>query len=74
MSTRQLRINSKEKIRLQLASFAGRKINIVLNDQTVCLGTVEGFDGSQLTLSNMRLKRMVIPVDAISEVYFDTKE
>jgi hypothetical protein len=74
MSTRQLRITNKDQIRQRLQEFSGKKINIVLNDQTVCLVTVEKSDGSVVTVENMRLKKTDIAIDTINEIYFDVKE
>ncbi|HYC84302.1 MAG TPA: hypothetical protein VEB86_03730 [Chryseosolibacter sp.] len=74
MSTRQLRLNSQNEIRKRLTAFTGKKINIVLNDQTAMLATLTGFDGSVLQLKNMRLKKISIPVENVSEIYFDTTE
>jgi hypothetical protein len=74
MSTRQLRITNNDQIRQRLQEFSGKKINIVLNDQTVCLVTVEKSDGSVVTVENMRLKKTDIPIDTINEIYFDVKE
>jgi hypothetical protein len=74
MSTRQLRLNTPDEIRKRLGQFTGKKINIVLSDQTVCLVILLGFDGSVLKVSNMRLKTTSIPLSRISEIYFDTRE
>jgi hypothetical protein len=74
MSTRQRRVHDRSRIAESLAASAGRKIQIVLNNQTVFLAKVVRFDGGKLTAINMRLKTIVIPVDEIDEIYLDTKE
>jgi len=74
MSTRQLRLSTQDQIRSRLGNFTGKKINIVMDDQTVILATVLEIKGLVLKASNMRLKTISIPVDRISEIYFDTRE
>jgi hypothetical protein len=74
MSTRQLRLNSTDVILKKLQELTGKKINIVLNDSTVILGTVLGTDESLLEVLNMRLKKIKIPLQKINEIYYDTKE
>jgi hypothetical protein len=74
MSTRQHRFNTQDQIRKRLAEFTGKKINIVLNDQTVHLARVEQVVDTVVKVSNMRLKTFSIPIDTITEIYFDTKE
>jgi hypothetical protein len=74
MSTRQLRINDANQIRNRIREFIGKKINIVLKDQTVSLIRIEEVSDVAVNGSNMRLKTITIPFDQISEIYFDTKE
>jgi hypothetical protein len=74
MSTRQLRLNSLDEIRKRSSEFTGKKINIVLNDNTVILGVMQGIDPSSMQVINMRLKKVRIPLNKINEIYYDTKE
>lgn len=74
MGTRQLRLINPEEIRRRLPAFAGKKINVVLNDQTVVLVTFRSIEKSAAIVLNMRLKEISIPLDSIYEIYFDTKE
>jgi ribosome maturation factor RimP len=74
MSTRQQRLQDKSKIAEKLAASAGKKIQIVFNDQTVLLGSVVKLDDQMLVAVNMRLKEVTIPLEQISEVYLDSKE
>ena len=74
MSTRQLRLQDRQKIVQKLASCEGRKIQIVLNDQTVIFATVQKVEDEKIVVSNMRLKKLTIPVKNINEVYLDTLE
>jgi hypothetical protein len=74
MSTRQLRLNTLDQIQKRIQEFAGKKINIVLNDSTVILAVVRKADQSFLEVQNMRQKNIKIPLNKINEIYYDTKE
>jgi len=74
MSTRQLRLNSTEQIKSKSQQFIGKKVNVVMTDKTVVFGTVHSIDGSLLKIVNMRLAKVSIPLENISELYYDTKE
>ena len=74
MSTRQLRLNSREQICKRLDAFTGKKMNIVMNDRPVVLITLQSFDEKVVSGVNMRLKEVRIPIEDISELYFDTRE
>jgi hypothetical protein len=74
MSTRQQRLNSVDDIRKKSKELTNKKINIVMNDNTVLLATVKASDPSWLDVVNMRMKKVRIPLDSITEIYYDTKE
>lgn len=74
MSTRQLRLNNQDEIRKRLKDFTDKKINIVMNDNTVVLGIVHSIDQSTLEVFNMRRRKIKIPIEKITEVYIDTIE
>ena len=74
MSTRQLRLSTPELIRKRLGEFTGKKINIVLNDNTVVLGELKGINDRSVEIMNMRLKKISLDMSTINEIYFDTKE
>jgi hypothetical protein len=74
MSTRQLRLNDRDKILQKLPLVQGQKIQVVLRDQTVCFVIVVGIRGPKLEALNMRQKKIDIPIDSINEIYVDTKE
>ena len=73
MSTRQQRL-SPDVLRKNTTDLTGSKVNLVLQDNTVVLGIVQSMNLSFLELTNMRLKKIRIPIDDIYEVYYDTKE
>jgi hypothetical protein len=74
MSTRQLRLSSREEIRKRLQDFSGKKINIVLTDNTPIVGVVSGITDSDFHVTNMRKATIKLAIDRIREIYFDTKE
>jgi hypothetical protein len=74
MSTRQLRLQTDELIRKRLKDLYGKRINVVLRNNTVILGDLIKTDDLSATVKNLRLKKISIPFTDINEVYFDTKE
>ena len=73
MGTKQLRINDPEQIRSRVGIFLGKKINIVMVDNTVMFGVLKEVKSSEIILLNMRLKKISYPLAKIAEVYLDTK-
>jgi hypothetical protein len=74
MSTRQLRLTTPDQIRNKIAEFTGKKINIVMFNNTVLLGKLQRSNDTVIEITNMRLHKMILPIKDISEIYFDTKE
>ena len=74
MSKRQIRLNDKDQIRIRIASFIGQEINIVLQDNMVFLGILKAVSESEITITNMRRKNMILNLDKISELYIDTQD
>lgn len=73
MGTKQLRLSDPEQIKSRIRNFLGKKINIVLLDNTVMFGELKEVNSSEILLLNMRLKKISYPLIKISEVYLDTK-
>lgn len=71
MSIRQIRINSQEQIRQRMKEFIGKKIQLVLTDQTSALGELERVESDGIILVNGRMKKNRIGYTQISELYFD---
>jgi hypothetical protein len=74
MSTRQHRLNSIEQISRKFSEIKGKKVNIILNDRTVIFGKMQAIEGEIAKVLNMRLKEVRIPLNMITEIYYDTKE
>lgn len=72
MSTRQLRLNGQDQIRQNIKRLLGKKINIVLTDDTVVFGELKDANTSAIQLLNMRLKKVSYPFAKITEIYLDT--
>lgn len=73
MGTRQLRLSDPTQIRSRISNFLGKKINIVMMDNTVMFGVLKEVKSSEIILLNMRLKKISYPFAEIAEVYLDTK-
>jgi hypothetical protein len=72
MSTRQLRLSDADQIQKNLTRLVGKKINIVLTDDTVVFGELKKVNTAEIQLINTRLKKMSYSFDRIAEVYLDT--
>ncbi|MBL0739922.1 hypothetical protein [Chryseolinea lacunae] len=73
MSTKQLRLSDTEQIRKRITEFLGKKINIVLTDDTAMVGELAAANATEITLVNMRQKKMIYRLNTIAEVYVDTR-
>lgn len=74
MSTKQLRLNDPAQIQKTIKSLLGKKINIVLTDDTVVFGELKEVNATEIRLTNMRLKNIRYPFVKITEVYLDTND
>lgn len=72
MSTKQVRLSDPGQISNRISEFVGKKINIVLTDNTTQTGSLEAVKGSAIVLRNMRQKKFVYLLANISEIYSDT--
>lgn len=69
---KQLRISDKEQIRTKASTFLGKKINIVLIDNTVVFGKLNDVSDKEIILTNMRFKKVKYPFSSITELYIDS--
>jgi hypothetical protein len=72
MSSKQLRISDSSQIRQRIHEFVNKPINLVLKNNTVLFGELKRVDGEKITIRNMRLKQMSMPLSDIVEFYVDT--
>jgi len=73
MSTKQLRISDAGQIKSKASTFLGKKINIVLLDNTAVFGVLEEVTHTELVVLNMRMKKIKYPFASIAELYVDSK-
>ena len=72
MGTKQLRINDPEQIRSRVGIFLGKKINIVLQDNTAVFGELTGVNSTEIQLRNMRSREVKYSFSEIAEIYIDS--
>ena len=71
MSIRQHRIDSPQKIREKIAAFKGKKITLVLANNTSVLGELREVLPESVVIINGRLKKTEFHFSDIKELYFD---
>lgn len=71
MQKRIIRLSTQAQIRQRLPEFAGKKINIVLNDNTVLLAELQRYSENQLTVRNMRRQKLTVAITDIYEIIID---
>jgi hypothetical protein len=69
---KQLRISDPEQIKSKAASFLGKKINIVLVDNTAVFGELKEVNSNEIHIMNMRLKKVKYLLSSIAELYVDS--
>lgn len=72
VSTKQLRISDPEQIKSKASSFLGKKINIVLLDNTAVFGKLAEVSSNEIVMVNMRMKKVKYPFSSIAELYIDS--
>jgi hypothetical protein len=72
MSTKQQRLSDATQIKNRLGELVGKKINLVLRNNTTQTGLLERMLDGRIILRNMRLKSLEYSLDQITEVYFDS--
>jgi hypothetical protein len=71
MSIRQHRIDSPAKIKERIADLKGKKITIVLSNNTSVFGSLTSVSDDHIVVENGRLVRNPYLFSAIKELYFD---
>lgn len=74
MQKRLLRLSTQAQIRQQAAGFVGKKINIILNDNTVVLAELLKLSGTQLEVQNMRRQKLTVAFTDIYEIIIDIND
>lgn len=71
MSIRQIRLNSIEQIKSRVREFEGKRIQVILSNNTSMYGELKSVEALGIVMENQRLKRNLLPFDTITEIYFD---
>lgn len=71
MSIRQIRLNSIEQIKSRVREFEGKRIQVILSNNTSMYGELKSVEALGIVVENQRLKRNLLPFDTITEIYFD---
>ncbi|MFN8336978.1 MAG: hypothetical protein U0U09_17735 [Cyclobacteriaceae bacterium] len=74
MQKRLIRLSTSAQIQSELARFTGKKINIVLTDNTVLLAELLKFSGTNLDLRNMRGQKLTVAIADIYEIIIDIND
>jgi hypothetical protein len=71
MQKRQLRLTTPAQIHTRLAEFLTKKINIVLDDNTVLLAELLSVTANEITVKNMRQRKQKFLLARIYEINID---
>jgi len=71
MGIRQVRITDTTQLKARSPEWMGKRVHVILRDNTAMLGTLLQVNDHHIVLRNMRQKKMSYPLSAISELYFD---
>lgn len=71
MQKRLLRLSTQTQIRQHVTGLVGKKINLVLNDNTVVLAELLKFSEAELGIQNMRGQKLSVAFTDIYEIIID---
>lgn len=71
MSKKQIRISGADEVKERLPTLTNESVNLVLRNNTVVFGILEEVRDDHVVVSNMRKKKMKVPLDGIVEAYTD---
>lgn len=71
VSKKQIRINAPATVNDQVQKLINKQVNLVLQDGTTILGMLVQAENDQLILSNMRLKKIKVPLKKVMEIFTD---
>jgi hypothetical protein len=74
MQKRLLRLSTQTQIRQHVTGFVGKKINIVLTDNTVVLAELLKFSETKLLVQNMRGQKLSVTFNDIYEILIDIND
>jgi hypothetical protein len=71
MSIRQIRLNSVDQIKTRIREFEGKRVQVVLSNNTAFYAKVKSVSENGIVVENGRLKKNLLPFNSIAEIYFD---
>ena len=71
MGKRLIRIPADKIEESNVNALINTTISVVLKDQRVVMGTLESFEGGQLSIAIMKGKNVRVPVRQIQEIVYD---
>lgn len=74
MQKRLIRLGTPDQIRIGLTGFTGKKINIVLTDNTVVLAELLTISDAAVQARNMRGQKLSLALADIYEIIIDVND
>ncbi|HEX5167907.1 MAG TPA: hypothetical protein VFW11_01950 [Cyclobacteriaceae bacterium] len=71
VSKKQIRILDQAILKERLPEFLNKKVNLILKDNTVVFGELKKIEDHALHVTNMRLKKIKLPLESIVEFFTD---
>lgn len=71
MSIRQIRLNEIEQIKSRVREFQGKRIQVILSNNTSAYVELKSVEPHGIIVENRRFKRKLLPFETITEIYFD---
>jgi len=71
VSKKQIRFSDIDQIKSRSTEFINKNITVVLNDSTTLFGQLKKSDSNDLTIVNMRQKKIKLPLEKIIELFTD---
>jgi hypothetical protein len=71
VSKKQIRLSDIDQIKSRSIEFINKNVTVVLNDSTTLFGQLKKSDSNDLTIVNMRQKKIKLPLEKIIELFTD---
>jgi hypothetical protein len=71
VSKKQIRLSDIDQIKSRSTEFINKNVTVVLNDSTTLFGQLKKSDSNDLTIVNMRQKKIKLPLEKIIELFTD---
>lgn len=64
-------MNSVDQIKTRIREFEGKRVQVVLSNNTAFYAKVKSVSENGIVVENGRLKKNLLPFNSIAEIYFD---